>query len=161
MLVADLGVAKAAAQGSGLTQVVGTPAYIAPEQAMGRRLDARADVHSLGAVAYVLLTGYLVREDGLAGLVDAKLPPPPSQVADVPTRLDPVILKALAPDPEDRWPDVESFISALVGAPLTMGATPASAEPVRRSSLWLVLICVVVLVATFAGSFYLVDQLSG
>ncbi len=116
LLVADLGVAKATAQASGLTQVVGTPAYIAPEQALGQGLDTRADIHSLGAVAYVLLTGRLVREDGIAGLMAAQLPPAPSTVADVPAYLDAPILKALAIDPAQRWPDVESFLAALGGA---------------------------------------------
>ena len=49
--MADLGLAEAIANASGLTQVVGTPAYIAPEQALGQGLDIRADVHALGAVA--------------------------------------------------------------------------------------------------------------
>jgi serine/threonine protein kinase len=84
VLVADLGVAKAIAHASGLTQVVGTPAYIAPEQALGQRLDARADVHALGAVAYVLLTGRLVREDGIASLLAPQLPPAPSTVRRAP-----------------------------------------------------------------------------
>ncbi|SDS99398.1 Serine/threonine protein kinase [Nocardioides scoriae] len=125
LLVADLGVAKATAHASGLTQVVGTPAYIAPEQARGGRLDERADVHALGAVTYVLLTGRLVREDGLAGLVDPQLPPAPSTVADVPAHLDAPVLRALAVDPDDRWPDVTSFTAALL-------APPGSDVPARR-----------------------------
>ena len=113
LLVADLGVAKAIAHASGLTQVVGTPAYMAPEQAPGEGIDVRADVHALGAVAYVLLTGRLVRDEGLNGLLDPRLPPAPSTVADVPAALDPVILRALAPRPEDRWPGVDAFLAAL------------------------------------------------
>ena len=62
LLVADLGVAKAMLHASGLTQVVGTPAYMAPEQATGDAIDARADVHALAAVAYQMLTGRLARE---------------------------------------------------------------------------------------------------
>ena len=112
LLVADLGVAKATAHASGLTQVVGTPAYMAPEQARGEGIDVRADVHALGAVAYVLLTGRLVRDEGLNGLLDPRLPPAPSTVADVPAALDPVILRALAPRPDDRWPGVDAFLAA-------------------------------------------------
>ncbi|MEO7350938.1 MAG: serine/threonine-protein kinase, partial [Marmoricola sp.] len=104
LLVADLGVAKATAHASGLTQVVGTPAYMAPEQARGEGIDVRADVHALGAVAYVLLTGRLVRDNGLNGLLDPRLPPAPSTVAEVPALLDAVVLRALATAPDDRWP---------------------------------------------------------
>lgn len=114
LLVADLGVAKAAMYASGLTQIVGTPAYMAPEQAEpGSRLDARADVHALGAVAYHLLTGRAIREGTLYGRVDAELPAAPSEVADVPDTADAVVLRAVALDPADRWPDPVSFASAL------------------------------------------------
>ncbi len=146
VLVADLGVAKAIANASGLTQVVGTPAYIAPEQALGQGLDIRADVHALGAVAYVLLTGRLVREDGIASLVAARLPPAPSQVADVPRRLDAPILKALAIDPAQRWPDIASFLAAL-------DAAPGEATPSGRRVWPLTGLVLLVLVLTFVTSY--------
>lgn len=153
VLVADLGVAKAAAHGSGLTQVVGTPAYIAPEQALGQRLDVRADVHALGAVAYVLLTGRLVREDGLAGLLTAQLPPPPSAVdPGVPAAFDPVILKALAPDPRDRWPDIASFLAALDRAESGQQASAAPMSHARLAAL-----VGLILVGTFALAYLVVD----
>jgi serine/threonine protein kinase len=143
VLVADLGVAKATAHASGLTQVVGTPAYIAPEQALGQGLDIRADVHALGAVAYVLLTGRLVREDGLAGLLDARLPPAPSTVADVPARLDAPVLRALAIDPAQRWPDVASFLAAL----------DAEDRPRAGSALRTTALAVLVLALAFVASY--------
>jgi serine/threonine protein kinase len=113
LLVADLGVAKAMLHASGLTQVVGTPAYMAPEQAAGLGVDTRADIHALGAVAYHLLTGTKVREGGFAGLAVASLPPAPSTMADVPPELDAVILKALEPDPDHRYADIAEFVAAL------------------------------------------------
>ncbi len=116
VLVADLGVAKATLHASGLTQVVGTPAYMAPEQAVGIGIDRRADVHALGAVAYHLMTGRLVREGGVASLAAASLPPAPSTIVPLPPALDAVILRSLEPDPEKRYPDVPSFTAALTQA---------------------------------------------
>jgi serine/threonine protein kinase len=113
VLIADLGVAKAMLHASGLTQVVGTPAYMAPEQARGTGVDARADVHALGAVTYQMVTGHLVRDTGIAELATAGLPPHASSLADVSPELDAVLMRSLEPDPADRWPDVASFAHAL------------------------------------------------
>lgn len=143
LMIADLGVAKAQLQASGLTQVVGTPAYMAPEQATGVGLSTRADTHALAAVAYRMLTGRLVREDGLAGLIEPTLPPAPSSVADLPPAMDDVLLRALAPDPADRWPDIRSFTSALAEAssatqvrdpaPARETVTLAATKPTRKA----------------------------
>ena len=163
LLVADLGVAKATAHASGLTQVVGTPAFMAPEQARGEAIDVRADVHALGAVAYVLLTGRLVRDEGLNGLLDPRLPPAPSTVADVPTALDPVILRALAPRPDERWPGVEAFLAALDRASgddpaaVTMARDVAPATR-RPRALVTALLAVLALAAAFAVSYVVTGQ---
>ncbi|MDO9378043.1 MAG: serine/threonine-protein kinase [Nocardioidaceae bacterium] len=108
LMVADLGVAKALELGSGITQVVGTPAYMAPEQAdpVGG-VDVRADVHALGAVAHTLLTGRTIR-DAEPG-------------APVPDALRAVVERAVDPDRERRWPDVRSFVDAFTRA---AGGTP-------------------------------------
>ena len=131
VLVADLGVAKAMLHASGLTQVVGTPAYMAPEQATGIGLDRRADVHALGAVGYHLLTGRLVREGGLGSLAAPVLPPAPSTVAPVPAAYDAPLMRALQVDPDDRWPDVGSFVAALRGAAERTSANGSADEPTR------------------------------
>lgn len=134
VLVADLGVAKALLHASGLTQVVGTPAYMAPEQVhMGVRLDQRADVHALGAVAYHLLTGQPARTGDFLSLMRPTMPAPPSQFAPVPATVDDVILRAVDPDRDERWPDVDSFARAFVaaagGAPARVSRGPVN-EPV-------------------------------
>lgn len=162
LLVADLGVAKATAHASGLTQVVGTPAFMAPEQALGTGLDVRADVHSLGAVAYLLLTGRMVREDGLTSLLEARLPPAPSTVARVPPALDAVLLKALAPAPDDRWPDIASFLAALHDADLDAppaGAVPDSAPRTGTRPALRVLLFLIVLAVAFAVSYVVTGML--
>ena len=125
VLVADLGVAKAVLHASGLTQVVGTPAYMAPEQATGLGIDRRADIHALGAVAYHLLTARLVREAGLAGAVGWQLPPPPSSVVRVAPEWDEALLRALDPNPERRWDDVEAFVAAVRRAASRPAPEPA------------------------------------
>ena len=112
---------------SGLTQVVGTPAYMAPEQAGGEGVDTRADIHALAAVAYQLLTGRPVRDGSFAALSEATLPPAPSTVADVPEALDAVVLRGLAPDPDDRFAEVGDFAAALRQA--LGAAAPRPADP--------------------------------
>lgn len=169
VLVADLGVAKAMLHASGLTQVVGTPAYMAPEQALGTGVDRRADVHALGAVAYQLLTGELARSGNVADLLTASVPPAPSSYADLPRAVDGVLLRALAPDPEARWPDVPSFVAALrsaldADADTTIETAPTryDAPPPERSrtlSPLFLLLVLAVLGGAFAAAYALTAAL--
>jgi plasmid stabilization system protein ParE len=88
--------------------VRGTPAFIAPEQAMGLELDGRADIYATGCVAYWLLTGQFVftAETSMGLLLQhAQTPPaPPSARTDlpIPTALDDLVLSCLAKDPANR-----------------------------------------------------------
>jgi serine/threonine protein kinase len=88
--------------------VRGTPAFIAPEQAMGTELDARADIYATGCVAYWLLTGQFVfTAETPMGLLlhHAQTPPaPPSSRTDlpIPPALDRLVLSCLAKDPAER-----------------------------------------------------------
>jgi eukaryotic-like serine/threonine-protein kinase len=94
------------ATAAGLTP--GTPAYMAPEIALGQDVDGRADLYALGCVAYYLLTGRLVFEGAASFQVIAKhiqeVPVPPSQRTEL--EIDPVldrlVLSCLAKNPEDR-----------------------------------------------------------
>jgi hypothetical protein len=109
----------------------GTPAYVAPEQVMGDRLDHRADLYSLGAVAYAAFTGQAphgVISLGAVMRIDA---PPPSMTtlrSDIPDAIDVVVRRALEPDRDKRWPDLDSFLNALQEAHKT-GKIPASLVP--------------------------------
>ena len=171
LLVADLGVAKAMLHASGLTQVVGTPAYMAPEQVTGEAITPRADVHALAAVAYQMLTGQLARTGSVSDLVHASLPTAPSRLVELPREVDDVLLRALDPDPARRHPDVQSLADELAEA-LPMPAPPARprsmtrledpptvvtdsvAEPERRGApVLLTLICLLILGAGFAGAY--------
>src|SRR5690606_18122591 len=88
--------------------IQGTPAFMAPEQALGHELDGRADLYATGCVAYWLLTGQTVfTADSPVGLLvqhTQTTPPPPSSRTElpIPERLDEIVLSCLAKDPRDR-----------------------------------------------------------
>jgi serine/threonine-protein kinase len=101
-------------------QVLGTPAYMAPEQAEGRldRLDARTDVYGLGAVLYEVLTGRgpFAGEDTQAVLRRVIHDPPDrprAVVPGTPAALEAVCLKALAKSPADRYPSAKAVADEL------------------------------------------------
>ena len=112
--VLDFGIVRAVRNADGGTAhtgedlVQGTPAFIAPEQAMGTELDGRADIYATGCVAYWLLTGqFLFTAETSMGLLlkHAHSPPaPPSSRTDlpIPRALDDLILSCLAKDPAGR-----------------------------------------------------------
>jgi serine/threonine-protein kinase len=99
--------------------MAGTPAYMAPEVALGTAVDRRADFYSLGCLAYWLLTGRLVFEaetpmEMLKRHV-ADAPERPSRHAelDVPAELDALVLECLAKKPADRPPDAAALMARL------------------------------------------------
>jgi hypothetical protein len=112
-------VTRSSARTSDEGQILGTPLYMSPEQASNSRpLDARSDIYSLGAVAYYLLTGrppFDVPNAIEAIIAHARDPVVPvSKIRDdVPADLDAAVLRCLAKDPEERFPDAESVEIAL------------------------------------------------
>jgi serine/threonine-protein kinase len=116
--------------------VHGTPAFMAPEQAIGRALDGRADIYSTGCVAYWLLTGQLVfsGDTPMALLMHhaQTLPAAPSARSEVPIpeALDRLILSCLAKDPADR-PQSANELSRRLGA-----IEPANAWTDARAREW-------------------------
>ena len=105
---------------TGEGQVLGTPLFMAPEQVMGggRVVDERSDLYALGAVAYFLLTGRPPFDEGngigvmIAHARDPVVPPSRDR-ADVPEDLERVVLRCLAKEPTERFPDAESLERAL------------------------------------------------
>jgi serine/threonine-protein kinase len=120
----DFGLVRPAATGrashlSVVGQVLGTPLFMSPEQAGGaRELDERSDIYSLGAVAYYLLTGRppFDGDDGLEVLIAHARDPviPPSHIqAGIHKDLEHVVLRCLAKDAAERFPDCDSLEEAL------------------------------------------------
>jgi len=126
VVVADFGIAKVA-ETQGLTMTgatIGTPSYMSPEQCEAKReLSGASDQYSLGIVAYELLAGRLpFLADTTIGLLYAQVHEPPQAIAelrpDCPPETAAALMRMLEKDPARRWPDIESAVSALGGAPL-------------------------------------------
>lgn len=99
--------------------VLGSPPYMSPEQAMGKeQVDTRADIYSIGGVAYFLLTGQAVFErDTPIQILMAHVYEPVTPLAEmrpeIPADLEEIILRCLSKNPRDRFPDAESLEQAL------------------------------------------------
>ena len=116
--IADFGIARI--ESSSMTQagtIMGTPAYMSPEQFMAETVDARTDLWSAGVLLYQLLTGERPFEGALSAIMHKALhtePPAPSQLAmTAPTELDAVVRKAMAKRPADRFSSATAFAQAL------------------------------------------------
>jgi DNA-binding beta-propeller fold protein YncE len=148
--LSDFGLSKQAVAGLGLTatgQLVGTLDYVAPEQIENRPADGRADLYSLAAAAFEMLSGAppFRREQDLALLWAqlSEVPPPlTGRRPDLPLAVDQVMAKALAKSPGDRYPRCLDFTEALRAACLPGPATsvsltvsPAGASPASTGSL--------------------------
>ena len=119
--IADFGIARI--ESSSMTQagtVLGTPAYMSPEQFMGQTVDRRTDIYSLGVLLYQLLTGERPFEGSLTAIMHKALntvPPRPSELSvTAPVGLDAVVSRAMARRPEDRFDSADAFAQALTQA---------------------------------------------
>src|SRR2546425_6954404 len=108
-LVADFGIAGLVRGAAGLDggEVIGTPEFMSPEQALGERVDARSDLYALGVVGYFALSGKLPFEagkatEGLAKQITQPAPPLAGVAAGGPRRLTHAIDRCLEKDPGDR-----------------------------------------------------------
>jgi len=136
----DFGIAQRLVRGASTApgEIVGTPAFMAPERATGEGADARADIFSLGATLYTLLAGQPIvdDEDALAALhaiARGDILPLKDLVPHVPDDVAAVVHRALAPSPADRWPDALAFGRALARAAAVPPPDPSS--PPRAPTL--------------------------
>lgn len=119
-------------------RVLGTLSYMAPEQADGELVDARADLYALGAILYELLTGETtVRHAAVSQTLHAireEVPRPPSElVDDVPPELDELVMRLLAKSPRQRLGHADDVAESL----LALGAEPGTRTPVSAGSAYL------------------------
>ncbi|HEX5109044.1 MAG TPA: serine/threonine-protein kinase [Vicinamibacterales bacterium] len=111
-------------QATGVGVVSGTPAYMAPETALGEDVDGRADLYALGCVAYYLLTGMLVFEgQGLQQIVrrlhDEPVPPSQRTELPIPVELDALVLSLLAREPAGRPANATELRARLDALPIS------------------------------------------
>jgi len=119
-LVADFGIARLATEATMTTtgQLLGTAAYLSPEQALGEPATAASDIYSLAVVAYELLTRtrpFRAEHFAAQARQHAEATPPPATERDpgLAPSVDPVLARALAKDPDERWLSATSFVDAL------------------------------------------------
>ncbi|HXT48455.1 MAG TPA: protein kinase [Gemmatimonadaceae bacterium] len=165
-VVTDFGIAKAVsvsrtqAPGGTLTVVgtsLGTPAYMAPEQAAGDEVDARADIYAWGVMAYELLAGRhpfagRATAQQLIAAQIAESPPPLRSVCNtVPERVAALVDRTLAKRPDERPSSAAELVRALEDRhsveSSTVAARPATRSIIRDARLWSVAAISIVLIA--------------
>jgi eukaryotic-like serine/threonine-protein kinase len=120
--ILDFGVSKRLSDGGTLTegQVVGTPIYMAPEQAQGKEVDARADLYALCAIAYRCITGHLpYRAKDVPTIlynVVYDMPVRPSALVEAPSDVDDFLLIGMAKSPTDRFQVADDMAASLEDA---------------------------------------------
>jgi serine/threonine-protein kinase len=144
--VLDFGIARLSSPKDSIVTatgvIMGTPDFMAPEQAQGKHVDARADIYSLGACAYSLLTG----RPPFVGANEYDViykqlnedPAPPSEVhsaGGIPKWLDHAVLKAMRKDPDTRYQTMKEFLAALeaAGGPGPETRAPPPKAPAKRA----------------------------
>ena len=147
-LVTDFGVAKALSEATGRHQLtsagiaLGTPAYMAPEQAVGEpNIDGRVDIYALGVLGYELICGRVpftgrTSQEVLAAHVTQPPEPLGSRRPACPPGLETVIMKCLAKRPADRWQTADELLAQL--EPLATpsgGTTPTATRPMKAAAV--------------------------
>ena len=121
VLLMDFGIAQSEdiqdKELTGAGMVLGSPEYMSPEQATGKRqLDGRSDIYSLGVMAYRMVAGRLPFDAETAReLLIKHVTTPPEPLENVPGPLSYAIMRCLAKAPDDRWQTTDEFVAALTG----------------------------------------------
>ena len=138
-LVTDFGIARSA-DSTSLTatgMMIGTPAYLSPEQVTGEPADHRVDIFALGVMLYEMLAGHVPYDAATpsAAMMKRLAGPPPSVTTErpeVPDDVAAVISVCLASDANDRYETASDFIHALGGHSITTGGRATRSAPVKR-----------------------------
>jgi serine/threonine protein kinase len=139
-LLSDFGIARTVrlpGDGPGTQDTVGTPLYMAPEQARSQSPTPLADIYSLGCLAYEVLVGVppfrgQTALDVVMQHVSSSPVPPRHLRPEIPEHAEEAILRALAKDPQERWPTAALFVRAL-RAPLDLEAVGTVSIPGYRT----------------------------
>jgi serine/threonine protein kinase len=138
----DFGIARFSTQASGSGNLMGTPAYLSPEQILGNLQDRRSDLFSLGIVLYQMSTGKRPFDGDSVEAVCAQIissaPLPPSHHNPaLPAEFDHVVMRCLSKNPEDRFPSAEAFAASVYPFARNAGAAAvhSSSRAPRRPNL--------------------------
>ena len=137
--IMDFGIARSMEGASRLTgSMVGTPAYMAPEQVAGKAVDYRTDIYSLGLMLYEMFTGVQAFQAEAPVAVALKQmresPRPPHEVdPSIPVPIERAVLKCLEKDPSRRFQSIAD-LEAVLRSPAATIASPATAAPARPQS---------------------------
>jgi serine/threonine-protein kinase len=160
-LLADFGIARLVEEGGAHTgpgAVMGTPAYMSPEQAAGEQLDGRSDLYSLGIVTYEMLAGTPPFAGPHRTVISKQILDQPTPInqrrAEVTAEVGAAIMRALEKVPEARWPTGRSFRRALTGETV---ATPVAVPP-RPRRKWPLLAAAAAVVVASVGLSILRDE---
>ncbi len=160
--VGDFGLAKEQDANRSISetgQILGTPYYMSPEQALGERVDARSDLYSLGATLYHMLCGRRPHEAPTPLAIVVKViheAATPLRELDpaVPEGASALVTRLMAKKPEERFPSAEDFIHALDDLKAGGGASPARppvAAPSRRAAMIALPVAGILLVGVVLG----------
>lgn len=176
--IVDFGIAKVLSdegddvvKNQGLTKsgvVVGTPLYMSPEQALGKKVDQRSDIYSFGCLMYASLAGVppFVGETFVDTANKHISEPPPAihQILAVPADLKMIMLKAMEKSPEDRYQSVDEIISDLnkLTKGVALGRTElASVRQKRRKKIITAVVFIIAFIVMYIAGGLLQEALSG
>jgi serine/threonine-protein kinase len=139
-LVKSVSASSEVSLGTAVGRTPGTPAYMAPEMALGETVDGRADIYALGCVAYYLLTGKLVFEAENTFQMVAKhlhhQPVPPSErgAVEIPRELEQIVLACISKDPNERPSSAAALAQSLAHLDIEPWSETAAQEWWARAS---------------------------